>query len=119
MSRNTLNIVVVDDQLDGAEMLADALAGYGHDVRVATLGMDALRLLDERQPDVLFLDLSLPELDGYEIARWVRSRFGNAIRVVAVTGFNTKQARDLADWAGFDAFIAKPFKLSDLEETLA
>lgn len=118
MSRGRLNIIVVDDQLDGAEMLADVLTDYGHEVRVATLGMDALELLEERRPDVLFLDLGLPELDGYEIAREVRNRFGDAIRVVAVTGFNTKQARDMADWAGFDAFIAKPFKPSDIEETL-
>lgn len=117
-SRGSLNVVVVDDQLDGAEMLADVLLGYGHSVRVATLGLDAIRLMDEQTPDVLFLDLGLPELDGYEIARFVRHRFGDAVRVVAVTGFNTSQARELADWAGFDAFIAKPYKLDDIEASL-
>jgi CheY-like chemotaxis protein len=117
-SRGSLNVVVVDDQLDGAEMLADVLLGCGHSVRVATLGLDALRLLDEQCPDVLFLDLGLPELDGYEIARFVRHRFGDAIRVVAVTGFNTQQARELADWAGFDAFVAKPYKIQEIQASL-
>jgi CheY-like chemotaxis protein len=116
--RSPLNILVVDDQLDGAEMVADFLATYGHATRVATLGYEALRLIEEQKPDVLVLDLSLPELDGYEIARLMRSLFGDDIRLVALTGFDTQKARELAQWAGFDAFVAKPFRPSDMETAL-
>lgn len=117
-ARDPLDIVVVDDNLDGAEMLADLLALSGHAVRVATLGIDAVRLLEEQPPHVLFLDLGVPELDGYELARLARARYGQAIRVVAVTGFDTKQARALCDWAGFDAFIAKPYHPTDIQRCL-
>ena len=105
-----LNAVVVDDHEDGAELLALLLAECGCEVRVAGLGLEAMRLMEERRPDLLFLDIGMPELDGYEVARAVRHRFGNAIRVVAVTGFDTYEARELAKWAGFDAFISKPYK---------
>lgn len=118
ISRGPLDVVVVDDQPDGADALADLLAEYGCAVRVANLGLDALSLLEERRPDLLFLDLGLPELDGYEVARAVRHRFGDAIRVVAVTGFNTPEARQLAEWAGFDGFISKPFKAQDIKASL-
>jgi CheY-like chemotaxis protein len=111
-------VLVVDDQPDGADALADLLAEYGCEVRVANLGLDALSLIDERCPDLLFLDLGLPELDGYEVARAVRQRFGDAIQLVAVTGFNTPQARELAQWAGFDRFISKPYKPQDIQKSL-
>lgn len=118
IARGPLDVVVVDDQPDGADALADLLAECGCEVRVANLGLDALSLLDERCPDLMFLDLGLPELDGYEVARAVRQRFGDAIRVVAVTGFNTPQAREMAEWAGFDGFISKPFKTQDILASL-
>lgn len=113
-----LNAVVVDDHEDGAELLAFLLVECGCEVRVASLGLEALRLLDERRPDYLFLDLGMPEIDGYEIARAVRQRYGAAIRVVAVTGFDTYEARELAKWAGFDAFISKPYKPQQVEAAL-
>jgi CheY-like chemotaxis protein len=113
-----LDVVVVDDNADGAEMLADVLAEYGCNVRVATLGLEAIRLLEDRCPDLLFLDLGMPEIDGYEVARAVRHRYGNTIRVVAVTGFDTYEARELARWSGFDAFISKPYKPQQVQAAL-
>lgn len=113
-----LDVVVVDDHLDGAEMLADVLTGCGCEVRVATLGLEAMRLMEERCPDLLFLDLGMPEIDGYEVARAVRHRFGNTIRVVAVTGLDTYEARELAVWSGFDAFISKPYKPQQVQAAL-
>lgn len=113
-----LDAVVVDDHADNAELLALLLAECGCDVRVACLGLEAMRLMEERRPDVVFLDLGMPEVDGYEVARAVRHRFGNTIRVVAVTGFDTYEARELARWAGFDAFISKPFSPRRIEDAL-
>jgi CheY-like chemotaxis protein len=117
-ANKTLDVVVVDDHADGAEMLACVLTDCGCIVRVASLGLDALRLMEERRPDFLFLDLGMPEIDGYEVARAVRHRFGYAIRVVAVTGFDTYEARELARGSGFDAFISKPYKPKHVEAAL-
>ena len=114
----TLDAVVVDDHADGAELLAFLLAQCGCEVRVASLGLEAMRLLEERRPDLLFLDLGMPEIDGYEVARVVRHRYGSAIRVVAVTGFDTYEAREMAKWAGFDAFISKPYSPQHVQAAL-
>lgn len=114
----TLDVVVVDDHADGAELLAVVLADCGCQVRIATLGLEAMRLMEERRPDLLFLDLGMPEIDGYEVARAVRHRFGNTIRVVAVTGFDTYEARELARWSGFDAFISKPYTPKHVQAAL-
>jgi CheY-like chemotaxis protein len=116
--QRALDIVVVDDERESAEMLAELLEAQGHATRVCTLGLDALRMIDERAPDVLVLDLGLPEVDGYELARYVRTRFGERIRLIAHTGFNTREARALAEWAGFDAFVAKPLRIDALAKVL-
>jgi CheY-like chemotaxis protein len=105
----SVDALVVDDHEHGGEMLGQLLIEHGCEVRVTRLGLDAIRLIEERRPTVLFLDLGMPEIDGYEVARAVRQRFGNTIRIVAVTGFDTYEARELARWAGFDAFISKPY----------
>jgi CheY-like chemotaxis protein len=112
------NVLVVDDHQDGADQLGELLAEYGCEVRVTSFGLEAIRLMDERRPDVVFLDLGMPEIDGYEVARAVRHRYGNTIRLVAVTGFDTYEARELARWAGFDAFISKPFKGQHVQTAL-
>jgi CheY-like chemotaxis protein len=117
-SSRPLKVVIVDDELDFVEMFAELLRLRGHAVRLATESLAALELLDTEPPDILYLDLGLPELDGYELAREVRHRFGDKIRVVAVTGYNTAQARGLADWAGFDAFISKPVRAHDIDKSL-
>lgn len=116
--QRALDIVVVDDEVESAEILAQMLESHGHTARVCTLGVDALRMIDERLPDVLVLDLGLPEVDGYELARHIRTRYGDRIRLIAHTGFNTHQARSLAQWAGFDAFVAKPLRIEAIEKVL-
>lgn len=117
-SGRPLKVVVVDDEIDFVETFGELLRLRGHAVRLATESIAALELLDTERPDILFLDLGLPQLDGYELAREVRHRFGDKIRVVAVTGYNTAQARGLADWAGFDAFISKPVRAHDIDKSL-
>jgi CheY-like chemotaxis protein len=117
-SGRALKVVVVDDEADFVEMFGELLRLRGHAVRSATESIAALELLHAEPPDILFLDLGLPELDGYELAREVRHRFGDKIRVVAVTGYNTVEARGLASWAGFDAFISKPVHSHDIDKSL-
>lgn len=113
-----LNLVVVDDNEDSAEMLAELLRFRGHGVRVASLGRRALELLAEDQPDAVLLDVGLPDLDGYEVAALIRARFGGAIRLVALTGYSGAEARGQASVAGFDVFITKPCSSLELERAL-
>jgi CheY-like chemotaxis protein len=115
---STLDIVVVDDNRDNADALAELLYLFGHHVRVAYRGQDALSLLAQKRADVMFLDVNLPDTDGYAIARSVRTRFGQAIRLVALTGFSGSEAQERAGAAGFDSFIAKPPALEAVENAL-
>lgn len=113
-----LDIVVVDDSEDSADMFAEILRVGGHRVRVAYRGGDALRLLDQALPDVVFLDVGLPDMDGFEAASAIRARFGRDVRVVALTGFSGSEHRERAERAGFDAFMVKPFRKESLDEVL-
>lgn len=113
-----LEIVVVDDNADITEMMSALLESYGHHVRVASRGSDVLGLLLQELPDVVLLDVGLPDMDGYQVAASVRSRFGAAIRLVALTGLSGRDARARASMAGFDAFLVKPLRLEDVSTAL-
>lgn len=113
-----LSILVVDDSEDNAEMLSELLAERGHLVRTASCGSSALELLDVNLPDVVLLDVGLPDMDGYEVAATIRSRFGDRVRVVALTGFSGTEARERAQRAGFDDFLVKPFHVENVEAAL-
>ena len=118
-SQSSLSVLVVDDSVDNAEMLAELISALGHRVRVAHLAAAALDLLDEAPSDLIFLDLSLPDIDGLSVARTVRARFGNAIRIIALTGFSGSREREQASEAGCDLFVVKPLKLEQLRQLLA
>ena len=116
----TRRVLVVDDNEDAVESLADALTELGHTVETAYNGPAALALLQRYTPDVAFLDLGLPVMDGYELARRVREdrRFARTV-LVAVTGYGQKRDRAQAREAGFDAHLVKPVDLRAIEEIIA
>jgi PAS domain S-box-containing protein len=102
-------ILVVDDNEDAAEMMAAALELMGHTTRVAPDGPAALRLIDQFKPDVALLDLGLPVMDGYELARQLRSDERLAqLKLVAVTGYGQDADRRRSLAVGFDAHLVKP-----------
>ena len=104
-----LNIVVADDNVDAAESFATLLELGRHDVFVAHDGHDALRLVLERRPDVAFLDIGMPGLNGYEVARLVRQTSGTDQTVlVALTGWGADDDEEQAREAGFDHHLTKP-----------
>jgi two-component system, OmpR family, response regulator len=111
--------LVVDDSEDNAEMLAEVVGTYGYRVRVAHHGLDALVLLEDEPADLVVLDLCLPDIDGYQVAALIRKRFGDQVRIVALTGLTTQDVRDRALSEGFDAFIIKPATADDLQNALA
>jgi CheY-like chemotaxis protein len=104
---------VVDDNEDAAELLAEALRARGHEVRVAFDGPTALAAVEGAHPRVALLDLGLPVMDGYELARRLRARLG-AVRLVAVTGYGQEVDRRASAQAGFDAHLVKPVDLDEI-----
>jgi PAS domain S-box-containing protein len=113
-------ILVVDDNVDTTEMLSLLLAIHGHEARVAHSGHAALRVADETRPDVVLLDLGLPDLDGCDVARQLRARpFGQHLLLVAVTGWGGDEDRLRTRQAGFDAHLLKPVLWEQLEPLLS
>jgi CheY-like chemotaxis protein len=110
-----VRVLIVDDNEDSADMLAEALAAVGFQTRRALDGLTALGVAQEFRPAVVLLDIGLPGMDGYEVARRIRDHPElNSMKLVAVTGYG--QARDHAktSLAGFDAHLVKPVDLSQL-----
>jgi CheY-like chemotaxis protein len=102
-------VVVADDDRDGAETLAILLRLAGHDVQVAHDGPSTLKIAADFQPDVVFLDVGMPGMDGFETARQLRQRVGlDKAVLVALTGYGREEDRQRAVEAGFDHFLVKP-----------
>jgi signal transduction histidine kinase len=112
-------ILVVDDNVDAAESLGTMLAYSGHDVRVAHGGVEALSAAREFSPNVMILDLGMPEMDGYAVARAVRSdpRFAST-RLIALSGYGQPDDRRRTAEIGFDEHLIKPVEHSVLNAAL-
>jgi PAS domain S-box-containing protein len=113
-------ILVVDDSVDGAEMLAAALSAMGYDTRVAHDALVALRIAADFRPDVALLDIGLPVMDGYELAARLRELSdSNGMTLIALTGYGQESDRQKSREAGFDHHLVKPVDLRLLESVLA
>jgi PAS domain S-box-containing protein len=110
-------ILVVDDNTDSAESLASILELEAHTVSTASSGVEALRILEREAFDVVLLDIGLPEMDGYEVARRIRAR-RDAPRLIALTGYGQAEDRDRALATGFEAHLVKPVDIGILETLL-
>lgn len=109
-------VLVVDDNHDAAQSLGTLLQLLGAEVQVAYSGADALAVLDSYQPDVVLLDLGMPNIDGYEVAKQIRQRseFQN-MTLIALTGWGQEEARQRTELAGFDHHLIKPADVSALQ----
>jgi PAS domain S-box-containing protein len=113
-------ILVVDDSVDGAEMLATALSAKGYDTRVAHDAAVALRIAADFRPDVALLDIGLPVMDGYELAARLRELPDlNGMKLIALTGYGQESDRQRSREAGFDHHLVKPVDLLMLESVVA
>ncbi len=113
-------ILVVDDNTDFVETFGLLLSGMGHEVHSAHEGLEALRMAADVRPDVAFLDIGLPKLDGYALARKIRELPGSkAMVLVAVTGWGQDRDKRLAKEAGFDHHMVKPVETAKVEAILA
>jgi two-component system CheB/CheR fusion protein len=113
-------VLIVDDNVDAAEtlrMLMDTLGD--NDVRTASSGSEALKTAMEQRPDIVLLDLKMPEMDGYEVARHIRQEpWGADILLVAVTGWGLEAHKRRTQEAGFDRHLTKPANLAALKAVL-
>jgi signal transduction histidine kinase/ActR/RegA family two-component response regulator len=113
-------VLVVDDNVDAAHMLHELLAHLGHEAAVAHDGAAALAVAGAFQPDIAVLDIGLPVMDGYELARRLRAQRGaSALRLIAVTGYGQDADRMRAQAAGFDHHLIKPIAVDALVALLA
>jgi signal transduction histidine kinase/CheY-like chemotaxis protein len=113
-------ILVVDDNRDAADSLSLLLKSLGADVRVARDGVQALEEFSAYHPSVVLLDIGMPVMDGYEVARRIRAREPERATVlVALSGWGAERDRRLAEEAGFDHHLVKPADLGTLESLLA
>jgi CheY-like chemotaxis protein len=113
-------VLVVDDDRDAAEMLAQALKGAGHEVRQEHDGMSALVAAAQFQPDVVLLDLGLPGMDGIEVARRLRGYPQLAqVRIVALTGFGQGSDRRRSAAVGIESHLVKPVDVDTVIEAIA
>ncbi|MBI2876111.1 MAG: PAS domain-containing protein [Candidatus Tectomicrobia bacterium] len=113
-------ILLVDDNQDGARMLALILEMQGHQVHIVHDGPSALVAAGEYRPDVVLLDIGLPGMDGYEVARRLRQRADlPPMRLVAITGYGQEEDRQQAREAGFDHHLIKPIDPEELLRLLS
>jgi CheY-like chemotaxis protein len=112
--------LIVDDNEDMARALAAALTALGYEVRTAHDGPQALRIVEQFRPTVALLDIGLPAMDGYELARRLRQVPGlSDIRLIAVSGYGESPAvRHLSSQAGFEAHLVKPMQVEAIDELL-
>jgi PAS domain S-box-containing protein len=112
-------ILVVDDNPDSANSLGMVLEVEGHEVDSVYSAQDALERVESFKPDVVLLDIGLPGMDGYEVARRLRARPGfERVRLVALTGYGQAEDRERTRGAGFDGHLVKPVDFSLLEQVL-
>ena len=116
-----LKILVVDDDEQVRRLAAAYLTGAGHEVRQASHGEEALRVLDEWQPDLLLTDIVMPEMEGLQLIRLVR-RLQPSVRIIAMSGGAVENAGlylKTAGRFGADAVLNKPFQFADLMRAVA
>jgi PAS domain S-box-containing protein len=113
-------ILIADDNKDSAESLSLLLEVTGYETRTAHDGLEALQAAETYRPGVMLLDIGMPKINGYEVARRIREQpWGKDMLLVAITGWGQEEDKRRAREAGFDHHLTKPVSLADLEDLLA
>lgn len=117
-SPNSRRVLIVDDNHDAAHTMALLIKLSGHETSTAHNGPEALTMLDAVNPEVALLDIGLPEMDGYELARRIRERVSD-VYLIAVSGYGQPEDRARAAEAGFDEHFVKPVDSTQLIASLS
>ena len=113
------SIAVIEDNDDARDMLQQVLTMQGHVVSEAACGEAGVRLVLDLQPDVAIVDIGLPDIDGYEVARRVRARSKRPVALIALTGYGQPEDQCRAHAAGFDLHLVKPVSVDRLDAAIA
>ena len=114
-----LRILIVEDNADSRQMLETILRLDGYQVATASDGLQGLEAIRSAPPDIALIDIGLPQLDGYQLAKRVRAQHPNAkLRLVALTGYGRDEDRKAVMEAGFDEHLVKPVHPGDLTRVL-
>jgi CheY-like chemotaxis protein len=100
-------ILYVEDNVDGAESMAMILGAAGHEVHIAFNGPDGLAAAEDYRPDAILLDIGLPGLNGYDVAKTIRRRRGDSLTILAITGYCQPADRERSRLAGIDQHLVK------------
>jgi signal transduction histidine kinase len=111
-------VLIAEDNTDAAEMMRVMLCFGGHEVKVATDGVQAVAIAEAVKPDIAFIDLGMPRMDGYEAARRIRRALGNRVMLVALTGWGQEEDKSRAREAGFDHHLTKPAEPEMIERMI-
>jgi len=115
-----LRILVADDDRDAVLTLMTLLRDEGHDVRGVYKGRQTLDAVAEFQPDVVLLDIALPELSGWEVAREIKARHRKHPLIVGISGeYKSRSDAILSEIIGFDHYLTKPYAIDDLVALIA
>lgn len=113
-------VLLIDDERAYAEVIRDALKSYGIDVRLAHNAMEALEVYQEQVPDLILLDVMMPEIDGLTLLKWLREHSEkDKVPIHVVSAKAQEKDRDAALKAGADGFMAKPFTIEELKGLIA
>ncbi len=107
-------IVLVDDHEDSLLSLSDALRLSGYEVHTATSGSAGLQLAEEQRPDVMIVDIVMPRMTGFEVARLARERLGADVTLIALSGYGERNNRQKGIEAGFNYYLLKPVTAENL-----
>jgi CheY-like chemotaxis protein/nitrogen-specific signal transduction histidine kinase len=116
---SSCRVLIAEDIPDAAEMMRLMVEYWGHDVRIAADGVQAVDIARSFNPQVVLLDIGMPRMDGYEAARHIRAALGSRVTLVALTGWGQEEDRRRARAAGFDHHLTKPADPNELEALIA
>jgi CheY-like chemotaxis protein len=112
------HVLLIEDNADGRESLRMLLSFLGHRVDVAADGVEGVQKALALHPDLALVDIGLPRLDGYEVARRIRAALGDSVVLIAYTAYDSADTDRRVAEAGFDAHLVKPIELSELSPWL-
>ena len=119
ITAGSARVLIVDDNQDAVDTMAMLLRAKGHEVRVAYDGAEGAGAAMAFKPDLVLLDIGLPKLDGHDVARQIRQRYGKSVLMIAITGLGQEEDRRRSKEAGFDHHFTKPVDLTALDRLIA
>jgi CheY-like chemotaxis protein len=112
-------VLVVDDNRDGAESLAEMLNLFGHEVKTAHDGIEALEIAERFRPEIILMDVGMPRLNGLEATRRIREQdWGRETTIIALTGWGQDGDKERSRASGCNGHLVKPVELAELETLL-